>query len=152
MPGLIYAPLVERWFETLARQEGSDDPAIGPARAWHRSGAVQPARAGVHDRRGDPRYQGANFDANLKAAGVVRAVADEVGARPGQVVLAWLLHKGDVIVPIPGTKRRTCLEENIGADAVRLDGAQIARLDAAMVPEKVAGQRYPDWIMATIDR
>jgi aryl-alcohol dehydrogenase-like predicted oxidoreductase len=55
-------------------------------------------------------------------------------------------------VPIPGTKRRTYLEENVAAEAVRLDPAEMKRLDEALAPEKVSGKRYPDWIMATIDR
>src|SRR5258707_11913802 len=57
-------------------------------------------------RRNDPRYQGENFDANMRAAAVVSAVADAKGAKPGQIALAWVLHKGDDMVPIPGTKRR----------------------------------------------
>src|SRR5215218_6865503 len=64
-------------------------------------------------RRGDPRYQGENFDANVRAASAVRDVATRKGATPGQVALAWLLHRGPDIVPIPGTKRRKYLEENV---------------------------------------
>jgi aryl-alcohol dehydrogenase-like predicted oxidoreductase len=66
--------------------------------------------------------------------------------------LAWLLHKGGDIVPIPGTKRRTYLEENMAAAAVQLDAAQIEALDGALAPERISGKRYTDWIMATIDR
>ncbi len=79
-------------------------------------------------RRNDPRYQGENYDANMQAAaGIVQKVAAEVlrCVKPGQVALAWLLQKGDDIVPIPGTKRRTYLEENIAAAAIRLDAAQM---------------------------
>src|SRR5215211_1271607 len=65
-------------------------------------------------RRGDPRYQGRNFDANVRAASAVRDLAAKKGVAPGQVALAWLLHKGPDIVPIPGTKRRKYLEENVG--------------------------------------
>ena len=69
-------------------------------------------------RRNDPRYQGENFDANMRAASAVaRSLAEKKGATPGQVALAWLLHKGDDIVPIPGTKRRKYLEENVVAAA-----------------------------------
>ena len=103
-------------------------------------------------RRGDPRYQGANFDANLKAAVVVREVADELGAKPGQVALAWLLAKGGDIVPIPGTKRRAYLEENIAAGAVRIDAERMARLDAAMAPGKISGERYAEKLMKSVDR
>jgi aryl-alcohol dehydrogenase-like predicted oxidoreductase len=103
-------------------------------------------------RRTDPRYQGENYDANAKAAGVVRDVATGLGVKPGQVALAWLLRKGEDIVPIPGTKRCKYLEENVAASAVQLDAARMKMLDSAMTPEKVSGQRYADWIMATIDR
>lgn len=103
-------------------------------------------------RRGDPRFQGANFDANVAAASVVRDVALRKGATPAQVALAWLLHKGDDIVPIPGTKRRRYLEENVGAAILVLDGAEMPALDAALAPEKVAGPRYNEERAATIDR
>jgi aryl-alcohol dehydrogenase-like predicted oxidoreductase len=103
-------------------------------------------------RRGDPRFQGANFDANVAAASVVRDLAGKKGATPGQVALSWLLHKGDDIVPIPGTKRRRYLEENVGAAGIVLSSAELASLDAALAPEKVAGPRYNERLMATIDR
>jgi aryl-alcohol dehydrogenase-like predicted oxidoreductase len=103
-------------------------------------------------RRGDPRYQGENFDANVKAAAVVRTIAAGIEARPGQVALAWILQRGDDIVPIPGTKRRAYLEENIAAADIVLSAEQIAELDAALAPGKVAGPRYNAKIMATIDR
>src|SRR5688572_20992694 len=87
-------------------------------------------------RHRDPRYQGANFDANMKAASAVRELAARKGATAGQIALAWLLHKGPDIVPIPGTKRRKYLEENVGAASVSLDAGEIAALDAALAPEK----------------
>ena len=103
-------------------------------------------------RRGDPRYQGENFDANVRAASVVRDMAARKHATPGQIALAWLLHKGDDIVPIPGTKRRTYLEENIAAADLRLSQAEMATLDAALSPEKIAGPRYNEERMSTVDR
>ncbi len=103
-------------------------------------------------RRIDPRYQGANYDANKRAARIVFDMAAEKGVKPGQVALAWLLHKGEDIVPIPGTKRRTYLEENIAAASVRLDDGEMRRLDEALVTGTISGNRYADWIMATIDR
>ena len=103
-------------------------------------------------RRNDPRYQGANFDANLSAAQAVKDVAAAKGAKPAQIALAWLLHKGANVAPIPGAKRRAHLEENVAAGAVALDAAQMKTLDDALAPEKVSGKRYPDWVMATIDR
>ena len=103
-------------------------------------------------RRGDPRYQGENFDANMRAAEVVREVARSLGVKPGQVAIAWLLHKGPDLVPIPGTKRVQYLEENVAAASVSLDGAQMRALDEALAPEKISGPRYNPVVMATIDR
>jgi aryl-alcohol dehydrogenase-like predicted oxidoreductase len=103
-------------------------------------------------RRGDPRYQGENYDANVAAAQTVRDIAAAKGAKPGQIALAWLLGKGDDIVPIPGTKRRKYLEENVAAAAIGLDAAEMQALDDALAPGKVSGKRYGERIMATIDR
>jgi aryl-alcohol dehydrogenase-like predicted oxidoreductase len=103
-------------------------------------------------RRGDPRYQGANFDANVRAAAAVRELAARRGVTPGQIALAWLLHKGPDVVPIPGTKRRRYLEENVAAADVRLTRDEMARLDAALAPDKVAGPRYGEKQMAQVDR
>ncbi len=103
-------------------------------------------------RRNDPRYQGANFDANVRAAEAVRDLAARKRATPGQIALAWLLHKGPDIVPIPGTKRRRYLEENVAAAAIALDSNEMAALDAALAPEKIAGPRYSAPQMAMIDR
>jgi aryl-alcohol dehydrogenase-like predicted oxidoreductase len=103
-------------------------------------------------RRGDPRYQGENFDANMRAASAVQELARRKDATPGQIALAWLLHKGDDIVPIPGTKRRKYLEENIASVDISLSPQEMAELDRALAPEKVAGPRYNERMMATVDR
>src|SRR5688572_577092 len=103
-------------------------------------------------RRNDPRYQGTNFDDNVRAAAAVRELAAHKGVTPGQVALAWLLHRGDDIVPIPGTKRRKYLEENVAAADVRLTPDELATLDAALAPENVAGPRYAPKLMAQVDR
>ncbi|TSE08977.1 aldo/keto reductase [Mesorhizobium intechi] len=107
-------------------------------------------------RRNDPRYQGRNYDANVEAAGTVRDIAAARGVKPGQIALAWLLGKsGDFavdIVPIPGTKRRKYLEENIAAASLRLDAAEMAALDEALAPGKIAGPRYGERGMAMVDR
>ncbi len=103
-------------------------------------------------RHNDPRYQGANYDANVQAARIVGEIAAALQAKPGQIALAWLLHKGQDIVPIPGTKRRTYLEENVAAAAIRLDPARMEALDGALAPGNVSGKRYSDRMMATIDR
>jgi aryl-alcohol dehydrogenase-like predicted oxidoreductase len=103
-------------------------------------------------RRGDPRFQSGNFEANMAAADAVRALATAKGATPGQVALAWLLHKGEDIVPIPGTKRRTYLEENVGASALSLSEEEMASLDDALPPGRVSGPRYNERQMAMVDR
>jgi aryl-alcohol dehydrogenase-like predicted oxidoreductase len=103
-------------------------------------------------RRGDPRFQGANYDANMRAAGVVSEIARELGATPGQVALAWVLAQGDDVVPIPGTKRRKYLEENTAAADLRLREETLARLDAALPPAGTAGPRYGEEMMSYIDR
>ncbi|HKG32334.1 MAG TPA: aldo/keto reductase [Gemmatimonadales bacterium] len=103
-------------------------------------------------RRGDPRYQGENYDANMRAASEVQELARRKRVTSGQIALAWLLHKGDDLAPIPGTKRRKYLEENVAAAEIRLSPAEMAQLDAALPPEKVAGPRYNEHMMATVDR
>ena len=103
-------------------------------------------------RRGDPRYQGDNFRANQRAAAAVREQAARKGVRPGQIALAWLLAKGDDIVPIPGSKRREHLEENLGAVELSLGADDLAALDAALSPDKVSGPRYNETRMAQVDR
>jgi aryl-alcohol dehydrogenase-like predicted oxidoreductase len=103
-------------------------------------------------RRGDPRFQGENFDRNMRAAATVREMATRKGATPGQIALAWLLHKGDDLVPIPGTKRRSFLEENVGAANVKLSAAELQQLDATLRPEAVAGPRYNEHYQAFVDR
>jgi aryl-alcohol dehydrogenase-like predicted oxidoreductase len=100
-------------------------------------------------RRANPRFTGENFDANLAGMQEVEAVARDAGATPAQVALAWLLSRGDDIAPIPGTKRISRLEENIGADGLQLSAAQLARLDA-LTP--AAGDHHNEQQMRLIER
>ena len=92
-------------------------------------------------RRNNPRFEGENLEANIRIVEQVDAVAAELGAKPGQVALAWLLAQGDDIAPIPGTKRVSYLEENAAADALVLTPAQLEALDAVAAP---VGDRYAD--------
>lgn len=103
-------------------------------------------------RRNDPRFQGENFDANMRAAGVVRDIARTHSATPAQVALAWLLQKGDDVVPIPGTKRRTYLEENSEATQLELRLSDVETLDEALAPKAIAGPRYNEKAMRWVDR
>lgn len=93
-------------------------------------------------RRTMPRFEPANYAANLKLLGGLKAVADEAGATMAQTALAWLLAQGEHVLPIPGTADITHLEENFGADAVTLSAAQLARLDASINQRNVVGARY----------
>jgi len=92
-------------------------------------------------RKSNPRFQGDNLEANIRIVEEVDVVAAELGAKPGQVALAWLLAQGDDIAPIPGTKRIPYLEENVAADALVLTAGQLATLDAVTA---AAGDRYAD--------
>ena len=96
------------------------------------------------------RFQGENFERNLELVDRVRGSADEKGVTPGQLALAWVLHRGEDIVPIPGTKRRSYLEENVAAAEIELSPEELARLDDAAPPGAAAGARYPD--MSTVNR
>jgi len=94
-------------------------------------------------RRISPRFQGDNLERNLRIVDVVKTLAAARGATPGQVALAWLLHQGKDIVPIPGTKRIKYLEENVAAAPLTLSTDELARLDQALPPGAAAGDRYP---------
>lgn len=100
-------------------------------------------------RKDNPSFTGENFTRNLRIADEVKAVADQVGATPAQVALAWLLAQGDDIAPIPGTKRVARVEENIAADAVELSAAQLQALNT--LPPAV-GERYNPEQMAMYER
>jgi len=103
-------------------------------------------------RRTDPRFQGEHYDANMRAAEVVRTLALVRRATPGQVALAWLLAQGDDVVPIPGTKRRSYLEENIAAAELRLTPEELSALDRALPPGATSGPRYGESMLRLIDR
>jgi aryl-alcohol dehydrogenase-like predicted oxidoreductase len=103
-------------------------------------------------RRLQPRFQGENFDRNMKLVDAVRSIASEKGAKSGQIALAWLLAQGSHIVPIPGTKRRTYLEENVASVQVTLTPSDMERIEEAAPRGAVAGGRYQERMMALLDR
>jgi aryl-alcohol dehydrogenase-like predicted oxidoreductase len=101
-------------------------------------------------RRHGPRFTGENLDANLELASKLAEIAEEKGITPAQLALAWVLAQGEDLVPIPGTKRRTYLEENAAAVEAELDDEDLARIDAEL--PRVAGERYDEAGMASVDR
>ncbi len=103
-------------------------------------------------RRHSPRFQGDNFNRNLQLVAQVRRLAAARGCTPGQLALAWVLAQGEDIVPIPGTKRRSYLEDNLGALDVRLDAAELDALDAIFPRDAAAGLRYPAAMMGAVNR
>jgi len=103
-------------------------------------------------RRNAPRFQGGNFDANRARVAEIEAVAADRGCSAAQVALAWVLAQGDDIVPIPGTKRRGYLEQNLAALDVVLTGDELARLARAFPPGAAAGERYAAPAMAGLNR
>jgi aryl-alcohol dehydrogenase-like predicted oxidoreductase len=102
-------------------------------------------------RRNTPRFQGENFQKNLDLVKQVQAMAAKKGCTPGQLALAWVLAKGKHIAPIPGTKRRKYLDENIKATEVSLSKDEMNQLDAIFPPGAAAGERYPEQMMKMVN-
>ncbi len=102
-------------------------------------------------RRHSPRFQGENFARNLSLVEQVQALAARKGCTPAQLALAWVLAQGQDIVAIPGTKRRSRLDENLGALQVELSPAELAAIDAVFPPDAAAGPRYPEAMMAAVN-
>ena len=103
-------------------------------------------------RRGMPRFERENFHQNMELVEKIRALAAAKGCTPAQFALAWVLAQGDDIVPIPGTKRRAYLEENVGALDVRLTSDELIEIDTLLPPGAAAGSRYSEPGMRTINR
>jgi aryl-alcohol dehydrogenase-like predicted oxidoreductase len=103
-------------------------------------------------RRTTPRFQGENFQRNLDLVRRVEEIAREKHCTPAQLALAWVLAQGDNIVPIPGTKRRKYLQENVGAVDVLLTSDDLGRIEEVAPKDAFAGSRYPEWAMAMVNR
>ena len=101
-------------------------------------------------RRSSPRFQGENFEKNLELVDRVKEIANEKGLAASQLALAWLLHQGDYIVPIPGTKRREYLEENVAAVGISLTDEELSRIDEVAPKGAASGERYSD--MSPVNR
>ncbi|WP_245177092.1 aldo/keto reductase [Geodermatophilus sp. DF01-2] len=130
----------------VAREHGIGIVPFSPLGRGFLTGAIRSPEDFAEDdwRRGHPRFTGEAFAANLRLVDAVREMAGEKGCTPGQLALAWVLAQGDDVVPIPGTKRRSHLEENVGAVAVQLSDADLARLSRIAPPGAAVGGRYVD--------
>jgi aryl-alcohol dehydrogenase-like predicted oxidoreductase len=130
----------------VAREHGIGIVPFSPLGRGFLTGAItSPADFGEDDwRRTHPRFTGEAFTANLRLVDAVRALAEEKGVTAGQLALAWVLAQGEDVVPIPGTKRRRYLEENIGSAAVQLSPEDLTRLGEIAPPGVAAGGRYAD--------
>lgn len=102
--------------------------------------------------RRQPRFEGENFDRNMKIVEAAQTIAQSKGAKPGQVALAWLLAQGPDIVPIPGTKRRSYLEENVAAGELHLSPSDLERLEAVAPRGAASGGRYQEAMLSLLDR
>ena len=130
----------------VARELGIGIVPYSPLGRGFLTGAAEVADDFADDdfRRGLPRFQGENFDKNLELVEKVRDLAAARGVTAGQLALAWVLAQGDDVAPIPGTKRRLYLEENVGSADVVLTADDLAALDAIVAPAAIAGDRYQD--------
>ncbi len=130
----------------VAREHGIGIVPFSPLGRGFLTGAItSPDDFGDDDfRKNQPRFQGEAFQANLRLVDAVRAMAGEKGVSAGQLALAWVMAQGEDVVPIPGTKRRSYLEENAGAVAVQLSADDLARLESIAPPGAASGTRYPD--------
>jgi aryl-alcohol dehydrogenase-like predicted oxidoreductase len=142
--------------EVLAacRRLGVGFVAYSPLGRGFLTGAIQRPEDFAEDdyRRTSPRFQGENFARNLALVDQVRMLAQRKGCQASQLALAWVLAQGEDVVPIPGTKRRRCLEENAAAVEVLLTAAELAEIDAAFPPDAAAGLRYPEEMMRLVNR
>jgi aryl-alcohol dehydrogenase-like predicted oxidoreductase len=103
-------------------------------------------------RRGMPRFEGENFRRNLELVEKIRVFSADKGWTPAQLALAWVLAQGDDIIPVPGTKRRRYLEENVGALDVRLTPRELAEMDTLLPPGAAVGARYPEPGMRAVNQ
>jgi aryl-alcohol dehydrogenase-like predicted oxidoreductase len=142
---LLYRVQAEETLPTL-RELGISFVAYSPlGRSWLTGRVGSVGDIPSDDRRRDhPRFQEANFGKNLELVQRLEPIADEKGCTPGQLALAWLLAQGSDIVPIPGTKRKERLEENVKAASLRLDARDAERIAAAIPAGAAAGTRYPE--------
>jgi aryl-alcohol dehydrogenase-like predicted oxidoreductase len=136
------------------RELGIGFVAYSPLGRGFLTGQVKRAEeyGGDDVRRNHPRFQASNFDRNMQLLTAVREMAERKQCTPAQLALAWLLRQGKDIVPIPGTKRRSHLRENVAATSVQLQPAELEELARHLPMGTTAGDRYPEHAMAMLDR
>jgi aryl-alcohol dehydrogenase-like predicted oxidoreductase len=145
----LFTRELEREIVPTARELGVGIVPYSPLGRGELTGSVDMS-ADDDFRRSSPRFQEGNRERNLERVEQAREIAEEVGCTPAQLALAWLLHQGDDVAPIPGTRRPRRVEENAGAADVALTDEQLRALDEAFPPGATAGDRYAD--MAAVER
>ncbi len=137
----------------ICRELGVGFVAYSPLGRRFLTGKINQTQLGEDDyRRFSPRFQGANFAKNMELVARVEAMAKEKNCKPAQLALAWVLAQGGDVVPIPGTKRRRYLEENVAALQVRLTRSDLEHLDELMARGVAAGARYSEEMMRSVNR
>jgi aryl-alcohol dehydrogenase-like predicted oxidoreductase len=143
---------IEREIVPTARELGIGIVPYSPLGRGALSGALTVDELDEDDfRRSSPRFQQENWEDNLQRVERIREIAGEVGCSPAQLALAWLLHQGDDVVPIPGTKRVKYLEENVAAADVELSDDDLAAIDEAVPVGSTSGERYAEGGMQTVE-
>jgi aryl-alcohol dehydrogenase-like predicted oxidoreductase len=150
----LFTREIEREIVPAARELGVGIVPYAPIGRGLLAGALTSPEDLADDdfRRHHPRFSGENLDRNLELVARVRAMAAEVGCTPVQLALAWVLAQGEDVAPIPGTKHVKYVEENVGALGVRLTDDQLRALDELFPPGVVAGERYAEGGMASVER
>jgi len=150
----LFTRAIEREIVPTARELGVGIVPYSPIGRGLLTGALTSADDLAEDdfRRNHPRFERENMEANLKLVERVRELAEEIGSSPVQLALAWLLHQGDDVVPIPGTKRVRYLEENVAAADIELTPDQLQRIDEAVPEGASRGDRYAPPGMATVEK
>jgi aryl-alcohol dehydrogenase-like predicted oxidoreductase len=146
---------IEKRIFPVLRELGIGLVPFSPLGRGFLTGTAKPAEeysAGDFRAHGDPRFQAANFKPNQRIARVVQDIAQERGNSAAQVALAWVLNAGNEVVPIPGTKRRRYLEENLGAASLQLSLEEIQRLDSVLTTVGVSGARYNEHDLSMLNQ
>ncbi len=148
----LFTRELEREIVPTARELGVGIVAYSPLGRGELTGALEEITADDDFRRSAPRFQRENREHNLRLVGELTEIANELDCTPAQLALAWLLHQGDDVVPIPGTKRVKYLDENAAAASIELSDEHLRRLGELFPPGAAAGDRYAPAGMAAVER